>query len=190
MTRTDKAIEFAAAAHSGVTRKASGIPYILHPLETAAIAATLTEDEDIIIAAILHDTIEDTSVTEAQIRENFGEQVLGIVLGCTEDKMKELPAEHTWQRRKEHTLAYLSSSAPQNVKIVMLADKLSNIRSLYSDYKKIGDAVFERFNQKDKFMHGWYYQGIISALSEFDGTYAYEELCNLVEKVFGGQFDL
>lgn len=190
MTRIDKAIFFATNAHSGASRKGSSIPYILHPLEAAAIAATVTADEDVIIAAILHDTIEDTSVTADDIKAEFGENVMNIVLGCTEDKMRNIPAQESWQQRKENTLVHLSSTATKDQKIVTLCDKLANMRSLYSDYLKIGDAVFERFNQKDKYLHGWYYQGICSALTEFDKTFAYKELCDLTEKVFGGQFDL
>lgn len=72
MTRFDSAVLFAVNSHSGTTRKGSTNPYILHPMETAAIAASLTTDEDMLIAALLHDTIEDAGRSPEEIKEAFG----------------------------------------------------------------------------------------------------------------------
>ena len=68
--------------------------------------------------------------------------------------------------------------------IVVLADKLSNLRSIHRDYGLVGDLLWERFNQKDKRMHAWYYRAIADALSSFSGEPAYDEYCRLVESVF------
>ena len=75
----DKAIIFAVNAHRGQFRKGSDTPYILHPMEAAAIVGTMTADDEVLAAAVLHDTVEDTGTTIEQIREQFGERVAALV---------------------------------------------------------------------------------------------------------------
>jgi len=180
----DKAIIFAVKAHSGAARKGGDIPYIVHPMEAAAIAATMTDDREIIAAAVLHDTIEDTSTTFEDIRGRFGERVLELIAADTEDKCPDIPAADSWYVRKQETLDFLKT-AKRESKIIVLADKLSNMRSLYRDYLSVGEKVWERFNQKDKKMHKWYYEGIAANLQELKGEVAYKEYCFLLNKVFG-----
>ena len=93
MTKIRKAIEFAMDAHADATRKGKSRPYILHPLEAMNIAASLTEDEEVLAAAVLHDVVEDTDVKEAEIREVFGDRVADLVMAESEDKMRHLPPE-------------------------------------------------------------------------------------------------
>ena len=93
MTKLRKAIEFAMDAHADATRKGKSRPYILHPLEAMNIAASLTEDEEVLAAAVLHDVVEDTDVKEAEIREAFGDRVADLVMAESEDKMRHLPPE-------------------------------------------------------------------------------------------------
>ena len=93
MTKLRKAIEFAMDAHADATRKGKSRPYILHPLEAMNIAAGLTENEDVLTAAVLHDVVEDTDVKEAEIREAFGDRVADLVMAESEDKMRHLPPE-------------------------------------------------------------------------------------------------
>ena len=126
----DRAIIFATEAHKGQFRKGTQIPYILHPMEAAAIVSTMTTDSEIIAGAVLHDVVEDTDTTMDDIQEMFGD-----------------------------TLDHLKT-ASLDVKMITLGDKLSNIRSIYHDYNTIGDALWQRFNQKDKNEHYWYYQSI------------------------------
>lgn len=174
----NKAIEFASKAHYGTTRKGSKTPFILHPLEAASIVARLTDDTDLIIAAILHDTIEDTDTTYEDVKKEFGKKIADIVKGESEDKSK------TWQERKAHTLNTLKNEH-LDIKIVAMGDKLSNMRSMANDYAKIGDKLWERFNVKDKSLQGWYYTGLAKCFDELKNTPEYKEYQNLIKQVFG-----
>ena len=161
----EKAMIFASKAHDGMFRKGSNIPYIVHPMEAGAIAASVTDDEEVIAAAILHDVLEDTSVCEEEIENEFGKKVLRLVKSDSEDKREELPPEQTWKIRKQETIDYLRSKADNEEKIIALSDKLSNIRAIYRDYNKLGDELWNRFNQKDKKEHAWYYGSFIETLA-------------------------
>lgn len=179
----NQAIVFATNAHEGQFRKGTRIPYILHPLEAAAIVGTMTTDDEIIAAAILHDVVEDTCTTIEQIRELFGERVAVLVASESEDKRENLSAESTWKLRKQETIDHLKT-APIEVKMITLGDKLSNIRAIYRDYTAIGDDLWQRFNQKDKREHFWYYSGIAECLADLDSHQVYKEYCDLVAKTF------
>lgn len=176
---------FASEAHRGAVRKGTDIPYIVHPMEAGAIAASVTDDREVIAAAILHDVLEDTDTTENEIVSEFGKEVLRLIKSDSEDKREDLPPEQTWKIRKQETIDYLKNKADRKEKIIALSDKLSNIRAIYRDYRKLGDSLWNRFNQKDKNEHGWYYKSFKETLSEFEGTAAYAEYCEIVNKVFG-----
>lgn len=179
----NNAIIFATGAHEGQFRKGTQIPYILHPLEAAAIVGTMTTDDEIIAAAVLHDVVEDTDTTVEQIKERFGERVAALVASESEDKRENLSAESTWKIRKQETIDHLKT-APIEVKMITLGDKLSNIRAIHRDYNAIGNELWQRFNQKDKNEHYWYYKSISECLSDLDGYQAHKEYCELVEKTF------
>ncbi len=180
----EKAVIFAAKAHEGMLRKGTSIPYIVHPIEAGAIAASLTDDTEVIAAAILHDVLEDTDTTESDIEKEFGSEVLRLVKGDSENKREDLPPEETWKIRKSETIDYLKNKADKKEKIIALSDKLSNLRAIYRDYINLGDKFWNRFNQKDKNEHAWYYGSFVETLSEYKGTAAYEEYCELINKVF------
>ncbi len=180
----DSAIVFATEKHSGQVRKFSGIPYILHPLEVAAIIASITGDENTISAGVLHDTVEDCDVEPEEIRERFGSRVYALVCSETEDKISDRPAAETWIERKQDSLLTLQFTKDMNVKIMWLADKLSNMRSFYREYLKNGDDMWLVLNQKDKKKQEWYYRTIAEYLSDLSETAAYEEYTELVDKIF------
>ncbi len=185
MKLLDDAIIFATKAHAGVARKGKTRPYILHPLEAMVIASTLTENEEVLAAAVLHDTVEDTDVTKANIEAAFGGRVADLVVAESEDKREHLPAESTWATRKKETIEALKT-ASRDIKLICLGDKLSNLRELSRDYADRGDALWERFNQKDKAMHCWYYTSLYEILrDEFGDVPAVREYGSLLEKVFG-----
>ncbi|MDD5949856.1 MAG: HD domain-containing protein [Lachnospiraceae bacterium] len=175
----NEAIIFATKAHAGQVRKATRIPYILHPMECAVIVSAMTMDEEMIAAAVLHDTVEDCKgVTIDVIREQFGERVAHYVARESEDKSK------SWQERKQATIEHLQN-APMDECILVLADKLSNLRSIARDYKVFGDDLWNRFNEKRKERIGWYYRSIgeaISCLCEYE---EYKEYQCLLQQVFG-----
>lgn len=176
----NKAIEFATKAHDGQYRKGTKRPYIVHPIEVGDIVAAMTKDEEVISAAVLHDTIEDCAgVTQEILAEEFTPRVADMVAQESEDKSK------TWMERKEATICRIKE-APREVQMIGLADKLSNMRDIDRDYPVLGDELWNRFRMKDKNMIGWYYKGIRDALKEeFAGIPAFEEYCRLIDKNFG-----
>ncbi|MCR5151376.1 MAG: HD domain-containing protein [Clostridiales bacterium] len=182
--RYNKALIFATNAHAGQTRKAGGLPYIIHPIEVSSIAATMTNDEDILIAALLHDVIEDAGVTGEELAEKFGERVAFLVKCESENKYPGVPEIETWQKRKEESLLCLKNTDNESVKILWVSDKLSNLRSLYRLYLKNGDAAFRFFNQQDKSKIKWYYSSVAQYTSSLSEETAHIELCELIKKVF------
>ena len=181
----DEAIVFATNAHTGQVRKMANTPYILHPLEVASIIATMTGDEQTMAAGVLHDTVEDCGVDLQEIKRRFGGRVAALVQSETEDKLSERPPADTWMERKQDSLLMLRNTKDEHVKILWLADKLSNMRSFYREYCKKGNAIFQSLNQKNPAMHAWYYRSIAEYLESLRGQCAYQEYTELVEKVFG-----
>ena len=184
MTLFDKAACFAVQKHSGQTRKLHHQPYILHPMEVAAIVGTMTDDEDTLCAAILHDTVEDTDTTLEEIERLFGRRVALLVMTETEEKRPELPAAQTWRLRKEESLVMLEHTGDLSVKIMWLGDKLSNIRSFAREYAAVGHAVWQSCNQKDPAMQAWYYRTIARSLRDLAAYPAYQEYVRLVDTIF------
>lgn len=178
----DRAIIFAVNAHQGVERKGKGFPYIVHPMEAMSIVATMTNDQELLAAAVLHDVIEDTETTVDELLQEFGERVALLVEAESDIKM-EGPAAVTWHQRKQIAMDKLTV-ASRDVKIVALGDKLSNMRAIASDYAKMGDELWNRFTVKDKAEHAWRYRSLVQALSDLSGIKVYEEFRMLVEKVF------
>ena len=180
----EQALIYATEKHSGQVRKLAKTPYILHPMEVAAIVGTMTDDQATLAAAVLHDTVEDTDATLEELEEKFGKRVSLIVMTETEEKREHLPASATWKLRKEETLLMLENSQDPSVKMLWLGDKLSNIRSFYREYLKQGMAMFQKFNQKDPAEHEWYYRSIAKCLSPLKQYPAYEEYISIVDKLF------
>lgn len=176
----NRAIEFATKVHDGQFRKGTRRPYIVHPIEVGDIVASMTHDEEIISAAILHDTIEDCEgVTVEVLEEMFSPRVASFVMQESEDKSK------TWMERKSATIEHMKN-APREVQMIGLADKLSNMRDIDRDYPICGEELWNRFRMKDKQTIGWYYKGVRDALRKpFERVPAYEEYCRLIEKNFG-----
>lgn len=180
----DEAIVFAVNAHAGQTRKLKNTPYILHPMEVAAIASTMTNDTDTLIAALLHDTVEDTNITLKDISDRFGERVVQLVRSETEDRSSVLSKKDSWLKRKQDSLEMLNNTDDTQIKILWLSDKLSNLRSFYLQYRKQGEELWTHLNQSDPKIQCWYYESIASAVSVLKDEAAYEEYIALIQKVF------
>ena len=180
----DEAISFATRAHSGQVRKSSKVPYILHPMEVAAIIGGITEDENVMIAGLLHDTVEDCDVDPREIKAKFGARVSALVQSETEDKLSNRPAAETWKERKEESLLMLGYTKDRDVKILWLGDKLSNMRSFYRQFLVEGPAMWNHYHQKDPKIQEWYYRTIAEYLSELSDTSAYREYVELLDKIF------
>lgn len=147
------ALRFAAEAHDGQFRKGTRIPYLIHPLRVAKILLDHGCADELAIAGLLHDTVEDTEVTVEEIRAIFGDTVARLVEFATE------PAKlWTWEQRKQHTLRLLEVGEPEAL-CLSIADKLDNVRSLREDIERSGDKAWQRFKRpREKQM--WYYQSL------------------------------
>ena len=184
MELVSEAIAFAVKAHDGMRRKKSSVPYILHPMEAAVIVGTMTEDQHLIAAAVLHDVVEDAGITIEEIEERFGKRVRELVQSETENKRDHLPAAQTWRIRKEESLAILKNTEDTGVLMVWLGDKLANMRSIYRDWKVEGDAMWQRFHQSDPKVQAWYYTTIAELTKPLEHTAAWAEYKALTDIVF------
>lgn len=185
MELVSEAITFAVKAHDGMRRKKSQSPYILHPLEAAVIVGTMTDDQNVIAAAVLHDVVEDTDVTIEEIEERFGERVKSLVQSETEDKREHIPPDQTWRIRKEESLELLSKTDDIGVLMMWVGDKLANMRAIYRDFKVDGISMWQRFNQKDERQQAWYYYSVVKLTERLFEYSAWIELKKLTELVFG-----
>lgn len=179
-----KAYIYAAKAHAGHERKGTGIPYFTHLMTTLNYAMQLTNDREILAAAVLHDTVEDTHITLQDIEKVFGSRIAGFVEAETENKRTEFPAHETWEIRKLENIKHLQI-APYEVKIIVLSDKTANAESMVREWRKNGDAMWEKFNQKDKQKHAWYYRGCQKAMGELDDTGVMKIYQAYLDELFG-----
>ena len=184
MELVSEAIIFAVNAHDGMRRKKNKSPYILHPMEAAVIVSTMTNDQEVIAAAALHDVVEDAGIKMENIEEIFGARVRELVESETEDKRADRPPVETWKIRKEESLLVIKNTDDLDVLRVWLGDKLANMRSLYREWKIDGDAMWNNFNQKDPEMQAWYYCTIAELTSRLSETSAWIEYKALTDIVF------
>ncbi len=175
MNRIHNAIIYAAKKHEGQVRKGTDIPYIVHPMEVMQILTAAGCEEDVVVAGILHDTVEDTDATIEEISALFGERIAHLVANESEDKSK------TWRERKSATIEHLKNCSDEEA-LCALADKLSNARSILADYVLVGEKLWERFN-KDKFSLLWYYSQIRDAAKRFSAISIWQEYSACVEEM-------
>ncbi len=179
----DRAIIFAVKAHAGTERRGKGFPYIVHPMEAMEIVATMTPDQELLAAAALHDTVEDTSVTIEDIRAQFGDRVASLVQSESDVFIEGKSEEDSWHERKQAAMDRLAA-ASHEAKMVALGDKLSNMRAIARDYAMKGDALWQLFHAKDPKDHEWHYRGLAQSLKELSDTFAYKEFVSLINQVF------
>ena len=182
----DRAIIFAVKAHAGTERRGKGYPYIVHPLEAVEIVATMTPDQELLAAAALHDTVEDTEVTVDQIRAEFGERIAALVADESDTFEAGVPEADSWHSRKRAAIERLAR-ASHDAKIVALGDKLSNMRAIARDYAVKGDELWNIFHAKDPKDHEWHYRGLADSLRELEDTFAFKEFESLINQVFGAK---
>ena len=180
----DRAIIFAVRAHAGTERRGKGFPYIVHPMEAVEIVATMTPDQELLAAAALHDTVEDTDVTVDQIRAEFGDRIANLVAAESDAFVEGVSEEDSWHARKQAAIDRLAK-APHDAKMVALGDKLSNMRAIARDYAVQGDALWNLFHAKDPKDHAWHYRGLADSLRELQDTFAFREFESLINQVFG-----
>jgi len=176
MNLIHEAIIFATRKHAGQVRKGTDIPYITHPMEVMQILTASGCTEDVIIAGVLHDTLEDTKTSPEEILNLFGENVLKLVTAESEDKTK------TWKERKQATIESLTDSH-NDIKMICLADKLSNLRSLYAEKDALGEIAWSKFNASRNEIE-WYYRQVFMQVSSLWQTKMYQEYSILLNEVF------
>lgn len=188
MTNIDKALQIAFEMHKGQKRKCNNSPYITHILDVASLLlAEPDATEEMVIAGILHDTLEDTGYTANQLKTDFGQAVLDLVLFATESHkdadttIQEKKA--TWKSRKQHTLDACATATDQQLMIV-LADKVANLRNIKDDLLIYGDTIWNHFNAShDDIM--WYYSSLQKILNEKHGINRLLTLYNnLISEIF------
>lgn len=185
-----KAREFAYKAHEGQTRKGKTTPFTDHLDTVYEIAKGLTQYEELLAAAWLHDVVEDTDVSLEEIYSTFGPTVGRYVEIESEDKMTSISERASWKSRKDEQIARLSALQGDDklVYIVTLSDKLANLREIREEYKLIGDELWEKFNNNDKSAHEWYYTSmheITKGLSGLDNTKESCEMSFILKEIFG-----
>ncbi|HEX3725613.1 MAG TPA: HD domain-containing protein [Pirellulales bacterium] len=171
--RFSEALAYACHLHAAQQRKGSTIPYVAHLLAVTAIVLEHGGSEDEAIAAVLHDAIEDQGgvPVREEIRRRFGDQVAQIVEGCTDaDTIPKPP----WRARKQAYLTGLATAGPA-VRLVSAADKLHNLRSLVVDYRRLGEALWDRFNG-GKQGTLWYYRAVATELESSPCAQLVDEL--------------
>ena len=176
----DKAMKFASKAHDGDYRKSEKIPYIYHPTMLAFYLMKYDFSDEVIAAALLHDTVEDTDTTIEDIEQEFGKEVKDLVAACTENK------NDSWEDRKGHQIEAIKT-APFHVVAIKCADKLNNMGDIARDYEVKGDSIFENFSKGyDK--QKWYYQGLLESFNsrdDFKDHPMLKALKSRVKTVFG-----
>jgi len=162
------ALDFAIQLHAGQTRKGTEIPYISHVLAVSATVLEFGGTEEEAIAALLHDAVEDAGgqTTRKEIAGRFSESIALIVDGCSDDSPEAGGKKKPWRIRKNAHIDHLKKASP-SVLLVTAADKLHNARALATDFRYLGDALWDRFNASREDIL-WYYGAIVDALDAGD----------------------
>jgi (p)ppGpp synthase/HD superfamily hydrolase len=156
-TRLQSAFRYAAEKHEGQARKQTSVPYLSHLMAVASLVLEAGGDEEMAIAALLHDVVEDCGGMRRlrDVRKRFGDRVANIVEGCT-DSFSDPKLE--WKQRKDDYLEHVKH-ADFETRLVSAADKLHNVRTILTDYRKDGEKIWERFSgKKDGTL--WYYRAL------------------------------
>ncbi|MDK2892872.1 HD domain-containing protein [Methanohalophilus sp.] len=183
------AFEFARAAHQNQYRKCSGAPYVTHPMDVASILLKNGAPDSLVIAGFLHDVLEDTKTDSLALRYSFGERVFSLVKAVSEMDSKGNLVVHdqsNWKERKEQSLVKLKN-AERDVKLLVCADKLANIKEMFDDLGYLGDRMWDYFNAgKDD--QEWYYRSLVQALQSgshsVEDTKMFQQLQKYIDLVF------
>jgi (p)ppGpp synthase/HD superfamily hydrolase len=162
-SRFVEAVAFAIRVHAKQSRKGGEIPYVAHLLGVASLVLEAGGDEDLAIAGLLHDAIEDTDTTAQDLESAFGQRVAGIVEACTDAHVTPKPE---WRERKARYLDHLRSpETPIEVLVVSRADKLHNARAILFDYREVGAQLWSRFKEGPE-QQRWYYGSLVDIFTE------------------------
>ena len=177
--RLIQAINTAAWAHRGHVRKGTDIPYVSHVFDVMHLVSQVTDDEDVLIAALFHDILEDVpeEYSPQRMAEEFGDRVVELVRGVTKDSSLS-----SWQDRSDAYLAHLREADDGSV-LISAADKLHNLLSIHADLDELGDELWGRFNS-GKERQLWWYRSVADLVQErLPGNPLGEELARQVERL-------
>lgn len=180
----DKAMIFAINAHHGTERRGKQSPYIIHPMEAVEIVATITNDQELLAAAALHDVAEDTEFTIEDIRKEFGDRVAGLVESESDPVIDGKNETESWKERKQIGIERLKK-AGYDEKVVAIGDKLSNLRAIARDYEKMGNEVWKIFHAPDPSLYEWRYRSLLDAFKGLEDTNPYKEFSHLIDYIWG-----
>ena len=180
--KMDEAIALAVDSFRDIFRKGTTVPYLTHLMSVAAMVGEGGGDEEQIIAAMLHDSIEDIpGATADELEQRFGTRVATLVVALSDSTTQQ--PKPPWRERKETYLKHLKH-AGADVKLISVADKLHNCQSLIRDHLVRGDATYERFaGKKDGTL--WYYRSLLGALDHGFHHPLLDELHSSVERLHG-----
>lgn len=168
MNIISEAIKFATAAHDGQVRKLNNQPYIFHACEVGQLVSRLTEDDETVCAAILHDVIKDTKASNEEIKDIFGLRVFELINNNNLISLKDLKNCTDVEEKK-----------------IWLADKISNVSDMYAYYQKNGRALFDLFTNKDPLNYKHYFKEIANILKdEFENEPIYKEYLYMIDRMF------
>lgn len=186
--RLTRAVDYARHLHIE-RRKGTGIPYLAHLFGVASLVmgeAGLTGfpvTEDMVIAALLHDAVEDHggAARLEDIRRNFGDNVARMVEGLSDTLAEDPNGKEPWEQRKE---AYIERvrAEQDDVRLISAADKLYNARSILEDYRVIGPKIWERFN-RPRDLQIWYYETILEVFKASGDMRIFDELERVVNEL-------
>lgn len=179
-TRFDEALVLASTLHRDQSRKASGVPYVAHLLAVAALVLEEGGSEDMAIAALLHDAAEDQGgeATLAGIQAAFGLDVARWVRQASDTFERPKP---DWEQRKRHHLAAIPM-ADREARLIMLADKVHNARSILADHVRVGPEIWDRFSvPRERTV--WYYQTLLEVFDREISPTLYDELNECVKQM-------
>ena len=188
--RFDSALQFAHNVHRSQPRKDTTIPYISHLISVAGLVLESGGDEDLAIAALLHDAVEDAEDISGEemsdrIRAKFGDRVADIVDGCSDAKSSPGGSKPPWRSRKEAYLEHLRS-APNDVLRVSIADKVHNARSIATDQDRLGEELWKRFSSSSEESR-WYYTSLRDIYKErISDSYLIKELEIALVRIWPG----
>ena len=184
-----RATIFATRVHGEEEKGEASTPYILHLMEAATIAASMTDDQEVITATVLHGIIDDAGVKPADIQLKFGARIYKLVMSASEKTRPDIKWGRVSKERKSAFVNYLFFDATQDERIITLSDKLSALRALRRRYKEEGDAIWEKAGRGKDFL-ARYYQGLRDALGRLQDTDAWKEFRTLVDEVFYDAIDV
>jgi len=177
-----KALDFAFIAHKEQFRKGTTVPYIAHILDVLKYLLYDYAPTEVLVAGVLHDTLEDTHCTRDDLMQ-FGHEVVGLVEFCSEpgNTVESENKSATWKKRKTHTIESLKN-ATRNQATIILADKLSNVMCMRED-QLASKLDWSKFNASKQDIE-WYYTELVNGLTLVQDTRMYPVFKDTVEKVF------